>query len=185
MKILFPPKFSALGFTIIELLIAMVVFGSLSTVVLVLINPGEQLARSRDSARISAVSQLGRAVQNYEAEENSFPDEGTDWISRLVNKGEVKSIPVVPSYGSSLAVPICTYASYAQGSTAFGYCYRRIDPEAIVYVGLESAMNDNKCQSPATEAPFYVFSTKGDRSGIVCRTAVQGEPQPGIQAFRE
>ena len=45
------------GFTLIELLIVMAILGVLAVVVLVAINPIQQLARTRDTGRKSGVTQ--------------------------------------------------------------------------------------------------------------------------------
>ena len=59
------------GFTLIELLIVMAILGVLAVVVLLAINPAEQLARTRDTGRVSAVTQMGHAVQAYDTSHNA------------------------------------------------------------------------------------------------------------------
>ena len=53
------------GFTLIELLIVIAILGVLAVVVLVAINPVQQLARTRDAGRKSSVAQIGHAVAAY------------------------------------------------------------------------------------------------------------------------
>jgi prepilin-type N-terminal cleavage/methylation domain-containing protein len=52
------------GFTLIELLVVIAVIGVLAAIVLLAVNPTEQLARGRDANRISAVEGLGKAMSN-------------------------------------------------------------------------------------------------------------------------
>ena len=57
-------KFSS-GFTIIELLIALAIVGILATVTIVLINPAEKLAATRDTSRKATVKQLVTSLEAY------------------------------------------------------------------------------------------------------------------------
>ncbi len=59
------------GFTLIELLVVIAVIGVLAAIVLLAINPVEQLARGRDANRISAVEGLGKSMSNYVTSNNS------------------------------------------------------------------------------------------------------------------
>lgn len=165
-----------------ELLVVIAVIGVLAGIVLLAVNPGEQLSRGRDTSRVSAVTQLGRTLQAFYTANSNFPTEGTDWVTQLITAGDVKAAPTNPDYaGAAPAAPICTYASYAEGGTIDGYCYQTDDTDAVVYVKLESTLNESKCAG--TEDAFYVFSTAEGRSGVVCRTAAAGEPIPGSQTF--
>src|SRR3989338_4430019 len=170
------------GFTLIELLVVIAVIGVLAAIVLLAVNPGEQLSRGRDTSRIAAVTQLCRALQGYYTANNgTFPTQGTTWITTLVTSGDVKVAPVNPAYSIAPVAPICTYASYAQGGTVTGYCYRATATDAIIFVKLESTLYDGKCV--AGEDVFYAFSTADARAGGVCRTAAAGEPAVGTQTF--
>ena len=62
------------GFTLIELLIVIAVIGVLAAVILVAIDPIEQLARGRDAGRKSTNVQLGRALEAFYANTGSYPD---------------------------------------------------------------------------------------------------------------
>lgn len=169
------------GFTLIELLVVIAVIGVLAAIVLLAVNPGEQLARARDTSRISAVTQLGRALQGYyTAQGATYPAPGNTWITTIIDTGDLKTAPTNPTYTSFpvTAATICTYTSYSQPNNATGYCYRRntAGTEAIVYQRLESILNDSKCTT-AADAAFIVFSTAQARAGIMC-VAVSAEPDP-------
>lgn len=58
------------GFTLIELLVVIAVIGVLAAIVLLAINPTEQLARGRDANRISSVEGLAKAMSNYVTSNN-------------------------------------------------------------------------------------------------------------------
>jgi len=53
------------GFTLIELLVVIAVLGILASVVMVAINPSQQLARARDSQRKQDVGVIYNAIENY------------------------------------------------------------------------------------------------------------------------
>ncbi len=170
------------GFTLIELLVVIAVIGVLAAIVLLAVNPGEQLARGRDTSRISAVTQLGRSLQGYYTAQGTgtYPAAGTTWMNPLISASDLKVAPTNPAFGTLpvTAATICTYASYSQPANATGYCYRRSasGAEAIVYQRLESILNDAKCVT-AADAAFIVFSTAQARAGIMC-VGVGAEPDP-------
>lgn len=64
-------KTSALGFTIVELLIVIVVIGILAAITIVAYN-GVQ-ARANDAARLSKITSIAKAMELYYAENNRYP----------------------------------------------------------------------------------------------------------------
>ncbi len=102
------------GFTLIELLIVIAILGVLAVVVLVAINPVQQLARARDSGRISTVSQLGHAVESYAVtHDGTFPTAGT-WNTDLTTVGDIQVFPTLVT--NTLTTPCTT-------NVQFGWCY--------------------------------------------------------------
>src|SRR4030043_1582315 len=94
------------GVWLIELLLVMAILGVLAVVVLVAINPVQQLARTRDTGRKSAVTQMGRTLQSYFTGRNgkylmtttpncSIP---AGWITCLKTAGELKTEPSAIAY---------------------------------------------------------------------------------------
>lgn len=57
------------GFTLVELLIVVAIIGILAGVVLIAINPGETLKKSRDATRLSDLDSVARALNLALAEE--------------------------------------------------------------------------------------------------------------------
>lgn len=155
----------SLGFTLIELLIVIAVLGVLAAVVLVAINPLEQLARGRDAGRKSTSGQLAKAVLAYYTSQNTnWPLPDNQWISSLVSAGEVKTVP------AQLPAPVRCDTNAGVES---GFCYQLFGTaptqEAIVYVLLESTSEDNKCApNGATNEPYFLWSSTMSRSGTVC-----------------
>ncbi|GEM_PF-581415 len=188
------------GFTLIELLVVIAVLGVLAAIVLLAVNPGEQLARARDTNRISAVTQLGRTLQAYfTAQGGTFsgvpngtvPATPIDWMSPLVVSNDLKVRPANPGwttapttncdgqYREANAATIPVAVAISNGN-AGGYCYRTNGTtDSIVYARLEATLNNGKCTGVGVVA-WSVFSTADARSGVVCSST---EPAVGTQIF--
>jgi prepilin-type N-terminal cleavage/methylation domain-containing protein len=165
------------GFTLVELLIVIAVLGVLAAVVLVAIDPLEQLARGRDAGRKSSIAQLGHALQAYFTAHNSaYPavaTGSTTWITdTMVASGEIKTAPTNPSTFAT------TCASGAFGQN--GFCYSTGTGgvtggvEAVVYTSLESKSDRSKCGA-GNPTVFYTYATVVGRAGIICNTAITGD----------
>ncbi len=100
--------FSSRGFTLIELLIVIAILGLLATVVFVNLNPGGNLIDTRNSRRVTDISTLETAIQQYSLSVGSAPAA----LSSLV-----------PSYVGSLPKDPTTNAdySYCRGTTTTSY----------------------------------------------------------------
>jgi prepilin-type N-terminal cleavage/methylation domain-containing protein len=150
------------GFTLIELLIVMAILGVLAVVVLVAINPVQQLARTRDAGRKSGVAQLGRSLEAYyTAHGGSYIAEGSTWVGDLETAGEISTVPSAINPGVS---PYTACTENAQSN----WCYDTNGASlsaAIVYTVLESDSEGSKCSSGM---PIFVWSTTQGRGGLVC-----------------
>ena len=168
------------GFTLIELLIVIAVLGVLAAVVLVAIDPGQQLARGRDSGRKTSIGQLGRAMQAYYTTQQGYPA-GGQWAppigdNILVTSGEVKTFPSNSPYLPGFGGP-CTANIYP---TTNGYCYAVAGSptEAVIYARLESKSENNKCGGTANT--WFVYSSAVGRAGGLCGGP---EPTPPVTIF--
>lgn len=172
------------GFTLIELLIVIAILGTLAVVVLLALNPIQQLARTRDSGRSSTVTQLGHALEAYATTHNGvYPSTTTcpagSWITTcLVGAGEISIAPKA--------------IAYSAGGTScggeFGWCYAvnaTVPNNAIIYTAVEAKANLSKCNGatgcPSSTAASFVYSTADGRGGLVCAAA----PTVGPQTFCE
>lgn len=164
------------GFTLIELLIVMAILGVLAIVVLIAINPVQQLARTRDAGRKSGVTQIGHALEAYAVTHaGDYVTEGTaNWVTQLVNAGELSTVPSEITFSIGTA-PTCNDAED-------GWCYDYDDTNgvAIAYTPMESDSEQSKCTATGAVA-YFVFSTADGRGGLVCPTT--GAPAAGSQVF--
>ena len=152
------------GFTLIELLIVIAILGVLAVVVLVAINPVQQLARTRDAGRQSSVAQLGHAVEAYYTSHNgTYPAD----LTALETSGEINQIPdeVVNTTG--------TETCGASG----GWCYATDPSGAVVWAKLEADTNEeaNTC---ADDGAYINYTTASGRACIVCSALSPGDPCP-------
>ncbi len=169
------------AFTLIELLIVVAILGVLAMVALVTINPPEQLARSRDAGRISAVLQLGKAVQSfYTANSGNYPTTSS-WGDELSASGYPQSFPVGLNYVLSGTSP-CTTNSYP--TVLPTYCYE-VDlvgnAGSVVFATFESSRNRSKC--PTGETAYFAYSTQDGRGGIICSATELSPWEPGTQTY--
>ncbi len=162
------------GFTLIELLVVIAVLGVLAAIVLLAVNPAEQLARSRDAGRISAVTQLGRSLQSYytvnSTGTNPLPTP-VSWITTLKNSNEIKTIPAANNYSGGSSA--CNTSEAGVGVEK-GYCYKTNNVEAVVFSRLESQNQTGKCSTGGVA--WVVFSTEQGKSGIVCTAGASSNP---------
>jgi general secretion pathway protein G len=168
------------GFTLIELLIVIAVLGVLAAVVLVAIDPVQQLARGRDAGRKSTIGQLGRAMQAFYTTRAAYPTVA-EWNgvpagpanNALVTSGEIKSFPVNPTYTvTGLGIP-------CSPNNVNDYCYNTLGAEALIYARLESKSAITSCP-PASPVPWFVFTSAAGRAGGVCGTTGALPVAPGF-----
>ncbi len=183
------------GFTLIELLIVIAVLGVLAAVVLVAIDPAQQLARGRDSGRKTSIGQLGRAMQAYYTTQQGYPT-GGQWAplagdNILVSSGEIKTFPINPTYsGDGLlntdGQPNCSGGipnAFAYDADGVGpgvpFCYRTDGAtplvQTIIYARMGAKSVNSRC--PLNYA-WFVWSSDDGRAGVVC-----GLPNVGNQTF--
>lgn len=179
------------GFTLVELLIVIAFIAVLAGVLLVAVNPVQQLAKARDTGRISAVSQIGRALEAYAANNNSvYVAETPTWLDSLKTAGELSTTPSTIIYAST-AIVSCTTGSLATGGVQNQYCYRATgvtitDSAApvVAYTRLEATANITKCAGAGPWNAYFVYSSFDGKAGFVCFTQASAtEPSPGAQTF--
>jgi prepilin-type N-terminal cleavage/methylation domain-containing protein len=162
------------GFTLIELLIVMAVIGVLATIVLVAINPVEQLARGRDAGRIQGVGQLGRAYTNYATSQSitSYPAVSNTWQTTLTGSGDLQGQITSPTNPTA-----CTAADVHNG-----YCYSpttNVSANDSFAIWLLAESQSEKSKLPActgTSAVAVVYlSTKG-KVGLDCLSSATAVP---------
>lgn len=180
-------KLNKKGFTLVELLIVIAILGTLAVVVLIALNPVQQLARTRDAGRKQSVAQLGHAIEAYATNRGGvYPAPVANWIQTLlVDTGEISTVPALVAYsapgvGGRAASTACATAGVVQAQN--GLCYAGYGAitggfqRAIVFSRLESGTDNGRC--PAGQIAWTVYSTTNGGGGILCTasTAVPGDP---------
>lgn len=160
------------GFTLIELLVVIAVLGVLAAVVLVAVDPLEQLARGRDAGKTSSVSQIGHAMQAYTtAQLVGYPAVSQTWQQTyLVDSGELKQVV------SASVTTACVPATLNQG----GFCYNMSGTEAVIWIFLESKSNKLKAGGGTTAcasgtAGAAVWDSSQGKSGVRCVSTAGAE----------
>src|SRR4030042_6601 len=176
------------GFTLIELLIVMAILGVLAVVVLIAINPVQQLARTRDTGRKSAVTQMGRTLQAYFTGRNgkylmtTTPNcsIAAGWITCLVTAGELKTVPSAIAYrpGSLDCTGGVNPANHGEQND---WCYSAdaTGGQAVVYATLESLAESSKCDT-AGNIPFFFWSRADGKSCLGCMNTGNARTNPRV-----
>lgn len=156
-----------IGFTLIELLIVMAVVAVLAGIVLISINPAEQLARSADTGRINGVGVLGRAMQAQitALALSTAPAAVASWqTDYLVTPGNIKT-----ALTNTYSTATCAIAANNQTN----YCYAPNGADFWVWTFLEAKSNADKAAGAATACgagtnAAYVFDSAQGKSGFAC-----------------
>lgn len=162
------------GFTLIELLIVIAILGTLAVVVLLALNPVQQLARTRDAGRIQTVTSLGHAIEANATANNGVymapPATASTWVTQLVTAGEISQVPAQPAYGAAGVGGRPTAGACSVGTNnQNGWCYARpVASRAYVYAALESGAQNSRCTG--TNVAWAMYSTANGSGGVVCTT---------------
>jgi len=84
------------GFTLIELLIVIGIIAVLATAVVVVVNPVEKLRNARNAKRASDLNEIAVALENYSADNGSYPNPGWGWRSECNGWGGYAVNDVIP-----------------------------------------------------------------------------------------
>jgi prepilin-type N-terminal cleavage/methylation domain-containing protein len=161
------------GFTLVELLVVIAVLGVLAAGVLVAIDPLQMLARGRDSAKKSAITELGRATIAYQTTQNDLPA-GSAWATTLQGTGDIKAIPDNPDSTDCTIAGTATADDGVQG----GYCYES-DPttgEFIIYARAEADSETAKITCSSPNIAYITYSSFAGKTGLACTNDLE----PGV-----
>jgi len=167
------------GFTLVELLIVIAIIGTLAVVVLVAINPVQQLAKTRDTGRKSTTQQLGHALEAFSVNNNgTYVPESANWMTALVTSGELTSVPGSINYAVT-GVTACTTNTPAGGAAGSGYCYATTGGAStpgggpvIVFARLEATADISRCTAlnASYNRAYAIYSSALGKGGVVCKT---------------
>ena len=94
------------AFTIIEVLIVVVIVSILAGLSIMVINPGVQMAKARDTNRKRDVSLISEALGQYYADNNRYHVEAP---GNLVEDALTGAIPGTPVYMASFPTPVDSF----------------------------------------------------------------------------
>lgn len=103
------------GFTLLELLIVIAILATLATIVVLVLNPAETLAKSRDTQRMSDMATLKSAIALYTTTVSSV-DLDADVTMCFNNNNSTAQI----SYSSIVASDPSCAVNIVEGSAAYG-----------------------------------------------------------------
>jgi len=111
------------GFTLVELLIAISLIAILTGVLLAVLNPRGIQAKARDSQRISDLSKVKVALENYFSDNRAYPVEAA-WayidtggtISAALKPNYINTLPKDPKLAGSLCSNVSGWRGYGYKS---------------------------------------------------------------------
>lgn len=128
------------GFTLIELMIAVLLLSVLSGVIISVLNAAGYQGKARDSQRFSDMKRIQSALELYFAEFRSYPSSSGAWV--VPSEGDVGT--ALNSYISPVPTDPSTGANY-QYLSSDGKTYQLV-------AGMEIAGSEEQCQSYGTGA---------------------------------
>lgn len=152
------------GFTLIELLVVILIIGTLSGIMLSVLNTAGLRQKARDSQRVADLKKVQTALELYFADYRGYPLQ-TSWDyvpnvpSILVSNGYISVLPTDPSgiSGSSAGITPCSSAdANGDGTKDYYYSYITDNPGASATVGTKYVLtarmelpadNTNSCAS--------------------------------------
>lgn len=118
------------GFTLVELLIAISLIAILSGVLFSVINPMGIQKKSRDSQRVSDLTKIKVALENYFSDNRQYP------VSN--NWGAVSSLSVLsPAYINVIPVDPKPSGTNCSGTTWHGYYYKSDGSKYVLATNFE------------------------------------------------
>jgi prepilin-type N-terminal cleavage/methylation domain-containing protein len=173
------------GFTLVELLIVIAILGVLAGVVLVAINPLEQIARAQDAGRESAIGQLGRATTNYQTSQQlqDYTNLNTaatatppTWQTTLQNANEIKQVVSVNAAASN-----CTTAGTVNGGQS-GVCFATSgsNANAMIWTVLTSKSEWTRAGCSGTQIVITAWDSTQGKAGVGCVATATSVPAAGI-----
>ncbi len=157
------------GFTTIELVVVIVIIGIIATITLVMLS--SLRAKSRDTQRISDISEIQAALERYRVDQGFFPS--------VITPGQAL---VGPATGKTYLATIPTNPHPIDGScTLSEYTYEVGDDPALYYLTycLGSAINDvaagNETAMPSKIAggtrPIFTYGNGSDGDVTIVNTS--------------
>lgn len=163
-------KKSEFGFTIVELLIVIVVIGILAAITITAYN-GAQV-RARDSARISKVKSISKAIELYRVDNGTYPPilDGVGWETTCGSQTESwghcdRNKILADSLASYMKIDPTSLSDATQGNYYYHYTSQAVDGYQtyglMVYLEGNSGQSDGGYVTNAYEVgqkPTYCMS---------------------------
>jgi len=162
------------GFTLLEILLVIGIIGILAAIVIIAINPGRSLAKSRDLQRKVGITEINKALSQYYIDNNQYPSTITSSLQSICNtganstssglcvNGEVDLSMLVPTYLPAIPVD----------PTGVGYKVGRNSSGRVVITAPQTELGD--VLVVGTPDPVDSCGVSGDATDPDCWSAEIG-----------
>lgn len=131
------------GFTLVELLVVIAVISVLATIMVSVINPIPIQQKARDSQRVSDLSKVKVALENYFSDNRSYPTQAA-WV--VVDTGATVSTALEPGYINSLPTdPKQTGTLCSASGTWRRYAYKSDGNRYVLATNMETTYMSSSC----------------------------------------
>ncbi len=160
------------GFAIIEIAVSFMIIAIITTALISVINPAEQMAKARDSQRKSDLSQIKKVLESYYDDNGRYPPYTFNnplFINYLIISNDADN--PVKSWGSSWQPYINVLPKDPQGHKT--YAYYAPDPNGqsfYLYASLERETGDPDLCDRGNKCPNAPVNACGD--DFVCNFGV-------------
>lgn len=151
------------GFTLIELILVVAIFGVMAAGSLLAINPLEQFKKSNDSKRKSDLAQIQRSLEAYYQDYGRYP---------LSSSYQIVDTNPVP-FGSSWQPYINLLPDDPIETRSYVYYVSANRQSYVIYASLERGANDpDSCNGGDVCTNMSAYGVSGTACGVVCNYGV-------------
>jgi len=156
------------GFTLLEILLVIGIIGILAAIVIIAINPGRSLAKSRDLQRKVGITEINKGLNQYYIDNGRYPSSiGSTGVKSICNTGANTTSSGIDCMGmADLSVLVPTYLPFIPvDPTGVGYKVGVSRSRSIILIATKTEINPTPIAIGTTTSPVDTSLTLSAGSG--------------------